>query len=90
MKTRSSLNTWCAVSARKKHEQFWQCSENRNFGLVFCFCEICKTGEVIESSIFTAVHLFFRIVSSSLISDIIKEMSMGIFFQSKHTSSRIK
>lgn len=56
----------------------------------FVFVKYVKQMKLIESSVFTAVHLFFRIVSSSLISDIIKEMSMGIFFQSKRTSSRIK
>lgn len=45
-----------------------------------CVCEICKTAEVVESWIFTAVCLFFRLSSSSsLISGIIKEMSGDIF-----------
>lgn len=45
-----------------------------------CVCEICKTAEVVESWILTAVCLFFRLSSSSsLISGIIKEMSGDIF-----------
>lgn len=43
------------------------------------FCEIRKAEEVIESSIFTAVHLFLVISSSSLISGFIRETSGGIF-----------